>query len=73
MSATISAESRSQPIMRRRGGTRSTRLESSAPLNRYGTKASVKVKPARNDEPLRSKTSTVSATAATMSPSMETV
>ena len=34
MSATIAAESRSQPIIRRRGGTRSTRLESSAPLNR---------------------------------------
>ncbi len=34
MSATIAAESRSQPIMSLRGGTRSTRLESSAPPKR---------------------------------------
>ena len=34
MSATTAAESRSQPFMRRRGATRSTRLESSAPANR---------------------------------------
>ena len=50
MSATIAAESRSQAIIRRRGGTRSTRLESNAPLNRYGTNASVNVTPARNGE-----------------------
>ena len=34
ISATIAAESRSQAIIRRRGGTRSTRLESSAPPKR---------------------------------------
>ena len=73
ISATIAAESRSQVIIRRRGGTRSTRLDSNAPPNRYGTNASVNVTPARNGEAVRSYTSTVSATAATMSPSIETV
>ncbi len=54
ISATITAESTSQVIIRRRGGTRSTRLDSNAPPNRYGTNASVNVKPARNGEDVRS-------------------
>jgi hypothetical protein len=71
MTATMAADTRSQQTIRRRGGNRSTSELRSVPPSREGTKASVNVRPARKGDPVRWKTSTVSATAATTSPTSD--
>jgi hypothetical protein len=71
MTATMPHDTRSQVIIRRRGGSRSTSELRSVPPSSEGTNASVNVRPARNGDPVRWKTSTVSATAAMTSPTSE--
>jgi hypothetical protein len=71
MTTTMPADTRSQPTIRRRGGSRSTSTLRSVPPSSEGTNASVNVRPARNGEPVRWNTSTVNATAAITSPTSE--